>query len=458
MKSASKPIIFFTALFLAQYVNVAMAQVPFPVWLQALKQEAMVAGILDSTASATISHVELLPRVIELDHSQPEFISPFLNYYYQRVDALKIQKGRELLSEHDALLNQIELQYGVPKSILVAFWGMETQYGSYQGNVDTLSALATLAYDGRRAEFFRGQLLDAMRIIDAGHADIESFKGSWAGAFGHMQFMPTTFMLYAVDGDDDGEIDVINSIPDAFSSAANYLAQVGWLINEPAMVEVQLPENFAWQEAHLMLKKTTGEWAQLGVRALIAENTVINTDSGKSAVVTNDPSVKKIRQSNKISPRKKVASKKVTVQKIAEKSQLNNNWVTTALPNVKGKSSILLPQGWRGPAFMVFDNFDVIMDWNRSVNYALSVAQLAKRLNLESRIIGGQLAEDGALTFQQMFELQAALNSRGYDAGEPDGFPGLKTQAAVRAYQLLQRLPADGYASPSVYEQLMSQP
>lgn len=459
MKPALRVITFFIALFLAQYVNVAMAQEPFSVWLQGLKQEAMVAGISDATVLATISHVELLSDVIELDHSQPEFISPFLNYYYKRVDALKIQKGRELLSEHYELLNQIELQYGVPKSILVAFWGMETQYGSYQGSVDTLSALATLAYDGRRAEFFRAQLLDAMRIIDAGHADIQSFKGSWAGAFGNMQFMPTTFMLYAVDGDDDGEIDVINSLPDAFASAANYLAQVGWLISEPAMIEVQLPEDFAWQDAHLTLKKAAGEWAQLGVRAVLAENTAVNANSiNKSELAAHSSSAKKVHQSNTKAARKKAASKKVTAHKSADKSQQNNNVLSTALPNVTGQAAILLPQGWRGPAFMVFDNFDVIMDWNRSVNYALSVAQLAKRLNQESRIIGGQLAEEGALTFQQMFELQQALNARGYDAGVPDGFPGLKTQAAVRAYQLLQRLPADGYASPSVYERIMSQP
>ena len=458
MKSALKAIIFLTVLFSAQFFNVAMAQAPFSVWLQGLKQEAMVSGISDATVLATVSHVELLPDVVELDHSQPEFISPFLNYYYKRVDALKIQKGRELLSEHYELLNQIESQYGVPKSILIAFWGMETQYGSYQGNVDTLSALATLAYDGRRAEFFRGQLLDAMRIIDAGHADVETFKGSWAGAFGNMQFMPTTFMLYAVDGDDDGEIDVVNSLPDAFASAANYLAQVGWLINEPAMIEVQLPENFAWQDAHLTLKKTVGEWRLLGVRALLAENITLNASAtNASELLANKPLDKKVRKSKIKAAGKKVVSKKVKTQQFAE-SQQNNNVVTTALPNVTGSASILLPQGWRGPAFMVFDNFDVIMDWNRSVNYALSVAQLAKRLNQESRIIGGQLAEEGALTFQQMFELQETLNARGYDAGEPDGFPGLKTQAAVRAYQLLQQLPADGYASPSMYERLMSQP
>ncbi|NOS95886.1 MAG: lytic murein transglycosylase [Methylotenera sp.] len=398
------------ALIFTQCFNLAVAQETFPAWLEGLKQSADAVGISEKTSTATISYVKLLPDVIALDRAQPEFISPFLSYYYKRVDTRKIQKGRELLATHDALLTQIEALYGVPKPILVAFWGMETQYGSYMGNVDILSALATLAYEGRRAEFFRSQLLDAMRMIDFGHANVDEFKGSWAGAFGNMQFMPTTFMLYAVDGDNDNNIDVLNSLPDAFASAANYLSQVGWRMGEPTMIEVKLPDNFPWQYAQYTLKKSTAEWGQLGVRV-----------AQEDASVAGMP--------------------------LAE-----------ALPSVSGQASIILPQGWLGPAFMVFGNFDVIMDWNRSVNYALSVAQLAKRLNQESRIIGGRLAEVGALSFEQMFGLQSALNLRGFDAGTPDGFPGLKTQAAVRAYQLAIQLPADGYASPSVYDRIMSQP
>ncbi|OGV75561.1 MAG: lytic murein transglycosylase [Methylotenera sp. RIFCSPLOWO2_02_FULL_45_14] len=439
------------ALIFTQCFNVAMAQETFPSWLEGLKQTANTAGISDKTSAATINHIKLLPDVIVLDRAQPEFISPFLTYYYKRVDTRKIQKGRELLATHDELLTRIEAQYGVPKTILVAFWGMETQYGSYLGNVDTLSALATLAYDGRRAAFFRSQLLDAMRMIDMGHANVDEVRGSWAGAFGNMQFMPTTFMLYAVDGDNDNKIDVLNSLPDAFASAANYLSQVGWRPGEPTMIEVQLPENFPWQYAQYTLKKSTEEWAQLGVRVVRVETAIAET------VATKNTRQLKSKQAQLSTKNKKRSIQQVVYQ--APKNSVSDNaTLAEVLPSVSGQASIILPQGWLGPAFMVFDNFDVIMDWNRSVNYALSVAQLAKRLNQESRIIGGRLAEAGALSFEKMFELQNALNMRGFDAGTPDGFPGLKTQAAVRAYQLSMQLPADGYASPSVYDRLMSQP
>jgi len=272
MKLSTQYLFFLLLLSIAQYSNLAIAQEPFPVWLDGVSADARASGISDQTVNTVIGQVQLIPDVIKLDHSQPEFISPFLSYYYQRVDAAKILKGRALSAEYQTLLSQLEVQYGVPKTLLLAFWGMETHYGANKGNVDTLSALATLAYDGRRAAFFRSQLLDAMRMIDAGYVDAAEFRGSWAGAFGHMQFMPTTFMLYAVDGDQDGKIDVADSMPDAFASAAKYLSQVGWRVGEPTMIEVQLPAGFAWQEAQLSVRKTMEEWTRLGVRALQVES------------------------------------------------------------------------------------------------------------------------------------------------------------------------------------------
>jgi len=443
-----KLLVILSVIFSSVFTSTAFAREDLSVWLEDLKQEAISMGVTEKTANATISHVEVLPNIIELDRSQPEFVIPFLDYYQRRIDALKITQGRKLLIQHAELLDKIEAQYGVPKALLVAFWGMETNYGRNQGNIDTLSALATLARDGRRASFFRNQLLDAMRMIDAGNADAEQFVGSWAGAFGNMQFMPTTFMTYAVDGDGDKKIDVINSQADAFASAANYLSQVGWQKGEPAMLEVQLPANFEWQNAQYTLRKPISEWLKLGVSTMQASN--LSTISGLTKpLITSKKSVTRKSKSNMHQ-----VNFKVNNPNAKNKNALTFAPPEPSLPNYSGQAAIILPQGWRGPAFMVFDNFDAIMDWNRSVNYALSVVQLAKRLNGEPHILGGQFAELGALSFLQMKALQIQLNAIGYDTGEPDGFPGTRTQEAVRGFQLAQRLPADGYASPNLFNYL----
>jgi len=422
------------------FPNTLLAKEDFSVWLQNVKYEAKSLGISDDTTADFTSHTIFLPNVIKQDRAQPEFITPFLDYFSKRVDDKKVAYGRTLMLKHHELLTQIESKYGVPKQVLIAFWGMETQYGNVKGNIDVLSALATLAYEGRRSDFFRAQLLDAILMIELGYVDIERFKGSWAGAFGNMQFMPTTFMLYAVDGDADGVIDVVNSLPDAFASAAHYLASIGWKQNEPVMVEVKLPNDFDWQSAQLAVRKAPEEWSKLGVQVC-----VIETDTTDNLTSMNvDTPLGGDNQKTK----RQVCDQEQTETTLNIKS-------SGAFPNVSGMASILLPQGWQGPAFMVFDNFDIIMHWNRSVNYALSVAQLAKLLNLEPSILGGGFAESGALTYQQMLELQNRLNDLGFDAGVADGLPGLQTQAAVRSYQLQQQLPADGYASPSFYQRLL---
>lgn len=443
-----KFIVIFNLFFYGLFASQAYAQEDFNVWLNGLKQEALSVGVTEKTASKIINHIEILPNIIQLDRAQPEFVSPFLDYYQRRVNALKINQGRKLLVQHADLLDRVELQYGVPKALLVAFWGMESNYGSYQGNIDTLSALATLAYEGRRASFFRNQIIDAMHMVDAGNANTEQFVGSWAGAFGNMQFMPTTFLNYAVDGDGDKKIDIINSYADAFASAANYLSQVGWQKDQPAMLEVQLPADFEWHTAQYTLRKPVSEWRKLGVTPMQASNlsaggglTQAKSENRKIKTKKTEPNIHQIN----------FKTKKTSVSLINNQPDRSKK---SRLPNVSGQAAIILPQGWRGPAFMVFDNFDAVMDWNRSINYALSVVQLAKRLNGEPHILGGQFAELGALSFQQMKALQVELNNHGYDAGEPDGFPGVRTQEAVRAFQLTQRLPADGYASPNIFNYL----
>ncbi|HSF71965.1 MAG TPA: lytic murein transglycosylase, partial [Methylotenera sp.] len=293
-------------------------------------------------------------------------------------------------------LNKIESQYGVPKEVLVSFWGLETGYGENKGGFGLPSSLMTLAYEGRRAEFFRHQLLDAMRIVDAGHNNVAGMRGSWAGAMGHMQFMPSTLLKHGVDADGDGRMNIWSSLPDAFSSAANYLAKTGWRKAEPAVLQVKLPEHFDYSLAQLTSRKSTADWTKLGV---------LDVESN-------------------------------------------------ALPDLDN-AAILLPQGWQGPAFMVFSNFDVIMDWNRSVKYAISVAHLANQLITDKPIVIGNIVEDEALSFNQMWALQARLNLLGFKCGVPDGFPGLQTQAAIRQYQATKNLPQDGYASYSLYLHLL---
>ena len=369
----------------------AHAQTGFDDWLAAFRQEAAAQGISAATLDAALTGITPVERVVQLDRGQPEFLQTFSDYMRARVTVSRVVRGQALMAEHAALLDAVEQQYGVPKSVLVSFWGLETNYGATLGNHNIPASLATLAYDGRRSAFFRGQLLDALRIIDAGHVSAIDMKGSWAGAMGHMQFMPSTYRAYAMDGDGDARIDLWQSIPDALHSGANYLKRAGWRAGEPVTIEVQPPQDFDWRRASIANRLPVAQWAALGVLP-----------------VDGSP-----------------------------------------LPAVAGRSAIVLPQGWQGPAFMVFDNFDVVMRWNRSVNYALAVAQLAKQID------GGDglallSGEAGALGTAQLQALQQALNELGFDAGEADGLLGPRTQTAIRQYQTMHRLPVDGYPAPSV--------
>ena len=367
----------------------AHAQTSFDDWLAAFRQEAAAQGISAATLDAALTGIKPVERVVQLDRRQPEFVQTFSDYLRARVTASRVVRGQELMAERTALLDAVEQQHGVPKSVLVAFWGLETNYGSTLGSHNIPASLATLAYDGRRSAFFRSQLLDALRIIDAGHVSAADMKGSWAGAMGHMQFMPSTFRAYAMDGDGDARIDLWQSLPDALHSGANYLKRAGWRVGEPVAIEVRLPQGFDWQRVSHRLP--AAQWMALGVQTVDA----------------------------------------------------------TALPAVAGRAALVLPQGWQGPAFMVFDNFDVVMQWNRSVNYALAVAQLAQQVAGGGALVA-PAGEAGALGTAQLQALQQALNEMGFDAGTADGLLGPRTQAALRQYQAMHDLPADGYPAPSM--------
>ncbi len=374
----------------------ARAEADFQAWLQGVRRDAAAKGVSAQTLAETLDHVQRIKRVVQLDRRQPEFTQTFWDYLDKRVTPARIERGRQLLQQHQALLQSVQRRYGVPARYLVAFWALETNFGDYVGAFPVIDALATLAYDQRRSQFFRTQLIDALRIIDAGHITPQAMKGSWAGAMGQLQFIPSTFLRYAVDGDGDGRRDLWGDLADVFASGANYLSQVGWQREQRWGRAVRLPRSFHWRLARLDIRRPLKEWAALGVR---------RADGGP-------------------------------------------------LPPEAVKASLVLPQGHDGPAFLVYDNFRAILHWNRSLNYALAVGILADRLVGVPPLQAGRDVDNRALTRTQSLELQRRLIALGYESGHPDGVLGPKTRAAVRAYQEATGLPADGYPSPVVLEHL----
>ncbi|MBA2880041.1 membrane-bound lytic murein transglycosylase B [Desulfosalsimonas propionicica] len=368
-------------------------------WLQNLRNEAKKAGISEKTLDAALGDLAPVRRVVELDRRQPEFTRSFRSYLRRRVTRERIYRGRALLEKHRALLEDIYDQYGVAPRYLIAFWGLETHFGNHMGGFYAVEALATLAYDRRRADFFRAELIHALKIIDQGHVRPRDMTSSWAGAMGHMQFMPSTFNHYALDYTGNGRKDIWGSLPDAFASAANFLSRIGWRPDQNWGRQVRLPKDFNLSLATLDTKKSVEKWKNLGVQAADG----------------------------------------------------------TALANADTQASVVLPQGESGPAFLVFDNFRAIMRWNRSVNYAISVGHLADRIVGLPPIFFGPNAADETLSRNQIMEIQQNLNRLGFDAGQADGVAGPRTRAAIRAFQQNHDLAADGYPSAKLLERLRAQ-
>jgi membrane-bound lytic murein transglycosylase B len=359
----------------------------FEQWLEALRSEAREQGISE-TALAALDGLQPLERVLELDNSQPEFVQTFTRYLSLRVTPGQISQGRNLLDQHGALLREVQNRYGVQPHYLVAFWAIESNYGRATGGFSVLEALATLAFDPRRSDFFRRELLTALRIIDDGHIAPDSMSGSWAGAMGQLQFLPSVFYQYGVDGDNDGRIDIWNSLPDVFHSAANFLAESGWQGDERWGREVLLPDDFDFRLAGTATSLPLQEWRDMGLTRV---------DGSR-------------------------------------------------LPVADMNASVILPAGASGPAFLAYSNFRATMRYNPSTFYALTVGHLADRYTGGSAI--QRMPEnEQALSVAEVRELQERLNALGYDSGEPDGRVGRMTRAAIRAYQDDQDLPMDGYAS-----------
>lgn len=383
---------------LSQDHNDVQAQ-DFQAWLKQVRVDAASQGISVQTLDEAFADLKPINRVLELDRRQPEFTRTFWNYLTRSVTQNRIERGRKLLRKHARLFNDIYERNGVQGRFLVAFWGLETNFGDYTGGFPVIGALATLAHDPRRSEFFRAELMDALSILDAKHISFDRMEGSWAGAMGQTQFMPSTFVRYAKDGDGDGKVDIWGSLPDVMESASNYLSSIGWKGDETWGREVKLPEGFDLDLVDLDIERPLKEWQQLGVRRA----------NGRD------------------------------------------------LPIVAGmKASVVLPAGHKGPAFLVYNNFRKIMVWNRSIFYAIAVGHLADRIAGKAPISVSQPANDKALSRAQVIDMQVALNQLGYGAGEADGIMGSQTRAAIKKYQRAAGLPADGYPTLSLIEQLQN--
>jgi membrane-bound lytic murein transglycosylase B len=368
----------------------------FSAWLASFKVEARSRGISAATIEQAFVGVDTpLDRVLELDRSQPEFTQTFTGYMKNRMSQQRIDRGRRMLQEHSALFARLQAEYGVQPQYLVSFWALESNFGDFTGGFSVVNALSTLAWDPRRADMFRAELLTALRIIEDGHIAADRMTGSWAGAMGQCQFMPSTFAAYAKDGDGDGRIDIWGSVPDVMTSAANYLSSAGWKAGERWGREVLLPEGFDYSLSGTDVRKSLAEWNALGLR---------RTDGA-------------------------------------------------VLGSAEMLASVIVPAGSGGPAFLAYDNFRTTMVWNRSTFYAISVGHLADRFMGEPDIEHMPSTEERALARNDVLEMQQLLNQLGHDVGEPDGVLGSRTRAGVRQFQLAAAIPADGYAS---YDMLLA--
>jgi len=304
----------------------------FDAWLVGVRAQAREKGISEATIKAALSDLQPIPRIIELDRKQPEFTLTLTQYLNRVVPASRVKKGRQKLAENRELLAALETKYGVPGRYIVAFWGIETGFGRISGGYSVVAALATLAHDGRRSAYFRKELMNALKIIDDGHIAADQMSGSWAGAMGQTQFMPSTFLSHAIDYDGDNRIDVWNTRADALASGANYLKKAGWNPDLTWGREVRLPEGFDAALASKTNRLTLAQWQALGVTKIDGSALPLR-DGIKGRIV---------------------------------------------LPESKNKA-----EGEAGRAFLVYDNFDVILDWNRSNFFAIAVGQLADQIKTQ---------------------------------------------------------------------------
>lgn len=359
-------------------------------------QEAIDAGVKPSRVEQEFSSLKFIPRVIELDRSQPEFVSTFPDYFSKRVNQWRIDKGREKLQIHRDFLQELTTQYGIPGHYIVSFWGLETNYGGYKGNMSTLDALATLACEPRRARYFTQELFLALKLMDRENLNKAQMQGSWAGAMGHTQFMPTAYTNYAIDGDGDGVVNLWESEKDALASAAHFLWKLGWTPGLRWGREVALPKGFDYSLAGGGAKTLT-QWRELGL-----------TKANREALSSAD------------------------------------------IP-----ARLIIPAGAKGPAFLTYANFRTIKRWNNSEFYGIAVGRLADRI-IGGQPLVADLPDLPKYSIAEMAKVQRQLNNLGFDVGGADGIIGPATRAGLRAFQADNALIADGFPSPETLAKLAS--
>lgn len=378
----------------------AAQQAALDACLARLRTDAIARGVPREAAERHLAGLERDPSVLESLDFQPEFRTPIWDYLAGLVDGQRVDDGRAMLERWVEVLTAVEAKHGVDAATVVAVWGVESDFGRATGRKPILRSLATLSCEGRRQAFFRNELLASLRILAAGHVDPAAFNGSWAGAFGQTQFMPTTFLEAAVDFDGDGRRDIVGTVPDALASTANYLRRAGWRTGEPWGWEVRLPEGFDASLAGRTKRRPLADWASRGVRRVDGRP----LDASQTA------------------------------------------------------SALLLPAGPAGPAFVVLRNFDAVYAYNAAESYALAIVHLADRLRGGGPFVTPWPTDDPGLSRAERRELQTLLLARGHAIGEADGLIGSNTRRAIRAEQARIGLPQDGRAGMKLLTALRRDP
>jgi membrane-bound lytic murein transglycosylase B len=374
----------------------ALAAQSFAAWVEGFWPVARAAGITRATYDRAFKGLTPDPKVIEAANFQPEYVKPIGEYIDRVVSDKRIAMGKQKLEENKALLDQLEKRYGVDRTILIAIWGVESNYGTQPGDMNVIRSLATLAYSGTKAAFARQQLIAALKILQHGDISVEQMNGSWAGAMGHTQFIPTTYQMFAVDYDGDGKRDIWADVPDALASTASYLKHANWQAGATWGYEVNLPKDFNPKKVSDKTMKNLGDWQKLGLTRVGGE----------------------------------------------------------AFPRPGDKATLFAPGGSDGPAFLVLNNFRSILHYNVATSYALGVGHLADRLKGYGPFVHPWPTDENHLALDQRVELQKLLVAKGLLVGDTDGIIGPATLDAVKTFQRSKGLPVDGFPSRTILELL----